>query len=47
MKTTKQILFVALVAVLWVAVAMADEKTGQSATPGPSVVYQAKFPLTV
>ena len=47
MKTTKQILFVALAAILWVSVATADEKAGQSATPGPSVVYQAKFPLTV
>ena len=47
MKTTKQILFVALVAILWVSVTTADEKAGQSATPGPSLVNQAKFPLTV
>ena len=47
MKTTKQILFVALVTILWVSVTTADEKAGQSSTPGPSVVYQAKFPLTV
>jgi len=47
MKTTKQILFVVLVAILWVSVVTADEKAGQSATPGPSVAYQAKFPITV
>lgn len=47
MKTTKQILFMTLMAILWVSVATAGEKTGQSATPGPSVVYQSKFPITV
>ena len=47
MKTMKQILFVALVAILWVSVTMAAEKPGQSAMPGPTVVYQSKFPLTV
>ena len=47
MKTTKQILFVVLVAILWVSVVTAEEKAGQSATPGPSVAYQAKFPITV
>ena len=47
MKTMKQVLLVTLMAVLWVPVAMADEKTGQTATPGPTVVYQAKYPITV
>ena len=47
MKTMKQILFVALVAILWVSVTMAAEKPGQSAMPCPTVVYQSKFPLTV
>lgn len=47
MKTTKQILFMALVAILWVSVATAGEKAGQSATSGPSVVYQSKFPIAV
>jgi quercetin dioxygenase-like cupin family protein len=47
MKTTKQILFVALAAILWVSVATADEKAGQSATPGPVVVHMAKFPIDV
>ncbi len=47
MKTIKQILFVALVAILWTSVTTADEKAGQSATPGPSIVSQAKFPIMV
>jgi len=47
MKTIKQILFVALVAILWASDATADEKAGQGAAPGPSVVYQSKFPIMV
>jgi len=47
MKTIKQILFVALVAILWASDSTADEKAGQGAAPGPSVVYQSKFPITV
>ena len=47
MKTLRQFLFVALVAILWVSLAMADEKAAQTATSGPTVVYQAKFPITV
>jgi quercetin dioxygenase-like cupin family protein len=47
MKTMKQFLFVAFVATLSVSVAMADEKAGQTATPGPTIVYQAKYPITV
>jgi quercetin dioxygenase-like cupin family protein len=46
MKTIRQVLFVALVAILSVSVAMADEK-GKMAAPGPVVAYQAKFPITV
>ena len=44
MKIMKQFMFVAFVAILAVSVAMADEKP---APPGPAVVYQAKFPITV
>jgi len=44
MKIMKHFLFVALVAILWVPVALADEKP---APPGPAVVYQAKYPITV
>jgi quercetin dioxygenase-like cupin family protein len=47
MKTMKQFLFVALVAMFSVSVAMADEMAAQPATPGPAVVYQAKYPITV
>jgi quercetin dioxygenase-like cupin family protein len=47
MKTIKQFLFVAFMAFLGVSVAMADEKAGQTATAGPTVVYQAKYPITV
>jgi quercetin dioxygenase-like cupin family protein len=47
MKTIKQFLFVAFVVILEVSAAMAEEKAGQTATPGPTVVYQAKYPITV
>jgi len=47
MKTIKLFLFAALVAILSVSAAMADEKAGQAATPGPTVVYQAKYPIMV
>jgi quercetin dioxygenase-like cupin family protein len=47
MKIMKQFLFVAFVAMLSVSVAMADEMAGKPAPPGPAVVYQAKFPITV
>ncbi len=47
MKTIRQFLFVTFVALLWVSVAMADEKTGQTAPAGPTVVYQAKYPITL
>jgi quercetin dioxygenase-like cupin family protein len=47
MKPLKQLLFLALIMLLSNSVAAADEKVGQAATPGPTVVSQAKFPLTV
>lgn len=47
MKTIKQFLFIAIMAIIWIPVAIADEKAGQSAPPGPTVAYQAKFPITV
>jgi len=46
MKTVKQLLFLAFTMFLLISVAAADEKVGQAATPGPTVVSQAKFPLT-
>lgn len=47
MKSIKLFLFVILAAALWVSVATADERAGQTAPPGPTVAYQAKYPLTV
>lgn len=47
MKILKQLLFLALVVFLSSSVAAAEEKGGQAAAPGPTVVSQAKFPLTV
>jgi len=47
MKTVKQLLFVALIGVLMVSVAMAQEKAGKTAEPGPTTAYQAKFPITL
>jgi len=47
MKILKQSLFVALMMFLCISVAAADEKSGQAAIPGPNVVSQAKYPLTV
>jgi len=47
MKILKQSLFVALMMFLWISVAAADEKGGHAASPGPTVVSQAKYPLTV
>ncbi len=47
MKTAKQLLFVALIGILMVSVAMAQEKASQTATPGPTVIYQAKFQITL
>jgi hypothetical protein len=47
MKILKQSLFVALIMFLWISVAAADEKSGQAATPGPTMVSQAKYSLTV
>lgn len=47
MKILKQLIFLTLVVFFWSSVAAADEKGGQAATPGPTEVSQAKFPLTV
>jgi quercetin dioxygenase-like cupin family protein len=47
MKNVKQILFLVLMMVLCAGVVAADEKGGQSATTGPTVISRAKFPLTV
>ena len=33
--------------ILWIPVAMADDKASQSISAGPSVAYQAKFPIKV
>jgi len=47
MKIVKQLLFLAFMMFFCLSVAAADEKGGQVATPGPTVVSQAKYPLTV
>jgi quercetin dioxygenase-like cupin family protein len=47
MKIAKQLMILAFMMFFCVFVAAADEKGGQEATPGPNVVSQAKFPLTV
>ena len=47
MKNIRQFLFVALAVIFWVSAATADEKTVQTVTPGPTIVYQAKFPITI
>jgi hypothetical protein len=47
MKTIKQLLSVVLIGLLMVSVAMAQEKASQTAAPGPTTVYQAKFQITL
>jgi quercetin dioxygenase-like cupin family protein len=47
MKTVKQLLFIALIGLIMVSVAMAEEKASQTAEPGPTTTYQAKFPVTL
>ncbi|OGW52976.1 MAG: hypothetical protein A2Y81_05350 [Nitrospirae bacterium RBG_13_43_8] len=47
MKTVKQLLLVAFIGLLMVSAAMAQEKAIQTAAPGPSTAYQAKFPITL
>ena len=47
MKTAKQLLFVVLIGLLMVSVAMAQEKASQTVTPGPTIIYQAKFQITL
>jgi len=47
MKTVKQLLFVALIGLLMISVAMAQEKSSETATPGPTIINQAKFQITL
>ena len=47
MKTVKQLLFVALIGLLMVSVAMAQEKASETATPGPTIINHAKFQITL
>lgn len=47
MKTAKQLLFVALIGLLTLSVAMAQEKASETATPGPTIINQAKFQITL
>ena len=47
MKTAKQLLFVVLIGLLMVSGAMAQEKASQTVTPGPTIIYQAKFQITL
>lgn len=47
MKTVKPLLFAILMVFLWISAAAADEKGGQPVVTGPTVVYTAKFPITM
>jgi len=47
MKNVKQLLFLVFMMFLWISIAAADEKGVQAATPGSTVVSQAKYPLTL
>jgi quercetin dioxygenase-like cupin family protein len=47
MRTIKQLLFLILIALFLDSAAIAEEKAGQTAPPGPTTAYQAKFPITV
>jgi len=47
MKNIKPFLFVCLVSLLFISEAMAQQKTGQTAMPGPATAYQAKLPVTL
>jgi len=47
MRTIKQLLFVIPMALFLASAAIAEEKAGQTAPPGPTTAYQAKFPITV
>ena len=47
MKVMKPFLFVCLVSLLFASAAIAEEKTGQPAMPGPATTYQAKFPVAL
>jgi len=47
MRTIKQLLFAILMVLLVASAAIAEEKAGQTASPGPTTAYQSKFPVTV
>jgi len=48
MKILKQLILLTFIMMfLWSSAAAADEKGGHAAIPGPTVVSQAKYPLTV
>ncbi len=47
MKTVRQVILAAFMLFLLTSTAAADEKGGQAAAPGPTVVHMAKFPITV
>lgn len=47
MKMQKNLPLLLLMVVLLTSVAAAQEKLGNSETPGPAIVYQSKFPITI
>jgi len=47
MRTIKQFLFAILMALFLASAAIAEEKAGLTAPPGPTTAYQAKFPISV
>ena len=47
MRTLRQLMFVAVMALFISAAAIAEEKASQAGPAGPTAAYQAKFPITV
>jgi quercetin dioxygenase-like cupin family protein len=47
MRTVKPLLFIFIAGLVGVFVSTAQEKAGQTVAPGPTTVYQAKFPVTL
>jgi quercetin dioxygenase-like cupin family protein len=47
MKTAKLLLFIVIAGVVIILVSTAQEKAGETAAPGPTTAYQAKFPITL
>ncbi|NJD55690.1 MAG: cupin domain-containing protein [Nitrospirae bacterium] len=47
MKALKPLLFVILAGLVLASAVMAEEKAAPAATPGPNMISQAKFPITV